>query len=159
MLSQEQRKQLLELVGSNIIKDEDGFFGSLEELMKKGRWKAKDLQLVNLLIKDGMGYMLQTLFRDWNSNENYRRYYREFNFFKPVVNINNFEQIRQEMVEGEFQEEVLKKYGVNIENIDEFSETREDRKIRQKENKEEISNLVRTKTKMMNKTKECKIKG
>ncbi|ALD61821.1 hypothetical protein ml_19 [Mollivirus sibericum] len=65
-ISAEQRQSLVEVMGPNRLCPEasDAFFGVLESWCNDTHWSSTTCEQVLSLIRDGMGFMLQRLFRD-----------------------------------------------------------------------------------------------
>lgn len=112
---------------------------------------AKDLKYINILIDDGMGYMLQTLFLEKAKNKNYERYYGNKKYYKPI-SVSELEMLSNKCKNGEISiNDVCNSYELKTINYDEFIENNSERKSRIHDEKSEINNNIIAKSKTHNK--------
>jgi len=142
ILTEEQKKTLLGLIGPNEIPNSDLFFQSLIKLHHRNKWYHKDLHLINSLINDGFGYMLEMLYKHILNNQQFIKYYGKRVFQKPI-SLDDLHTISQGVKDGSLSKsDLINDYGGHIVSPDEFLETNAERKERKEEEKSIINNDV-----------------
>lgn len=119
-LSKEDKAHLLQLIGCNTIHDSEGFYQMILTIANESEWSTDDLETLNMLIKDGMGYFLQSIFRDRFQHPLYEKHYSETVFNGSPVEINDLHVIADKLKRGEISIEDLSKYGCKISTLDQF---------------------------------------
>lgn len=152
ILTQSQRDNLLKSIGCNIIDNPTNFYSTLLEIANKSKWNIKDIQFLNQLIKDGMGYFLQSIFKDIFNHPLYNKYYGKKKYIKPMQ-MEEMHAISEKLKRNEITlEDVMNKYGGKISKIEELAETdpqRKDRLIEEKsEDNNNAANSMKIKTKL-----------
>lgn len=159
-ITQADKDELSQILGPNNFSNElqkNIFFDSLQQILNKSQWKINDLKIINQLISDSMGFMIQTLFRDKAAHPLYFRYYAN-RIFTRHRSLDELKIIANKFATGEITEEELKNYGAKVSRVSEFVETNTERKDRLEKEKSIINNDTTATSKTHNKSVEYKSK-
>ncbi len=150
-LATDEKKHYLQFIGCNTIDNSDGFYQILLNIANKSEWNAEDLSTINMMMKDGMGYFLQSIFRDKFQHPLYAKYYADKIFYRPSIGMKELYSISDKLKKGQITKEALvTECGGKITSLEEFSEQDWERKQRLQEEKAEICGDIAAKTKVKN---------
>lgn len=119
------RNEILEIMEHFEMADINAFFDVLERISASKEWKIREMRTINKLIKDNLGYVAQTIYRDRLPHPGWDRHYRGTEFekpdhlkspyhCKPLVQKKNDEPTYTEFVETRNKKRQKKKSGKTI---------------------------------------------
>ena len=140
-------------MGTNRVEDPDLFFGNLQQLIRKSKWSAKDLQMLNRMVDHRMGYALHNLFSAANQPL-FDRYYPNICPRVPMTN-ERLVEISEQLQSGKI---TLDQFRVRKIDLADFVETKEQRLQRQVAEKSLTNDTSVKCLTTSNKSNSCKVK-
>jgi hypothetical protein len=119
-LSEEEKKHLLQFVGCNSISNTEQFYQIILKIANRSEWNNETLKTLNMLINDGMGYFLQSIFRDKFQHPLYEKHYGQKVYKGPAGGIKDLHSIADKLRKGELSTEDLSNHGYRISTLEEF---------------------------------------
>jgi hypothetical protein len=126
IITSNDQEEFKATMGANNIEDPAVFFGKIQNLIRKPKWNTKDLQMLNRMVRDRMGYALHNLFVKANQPL-FDHYYPDICPRVPMTN-ERLVEISRQLQSGQITIDQL-----NVRRVDpaDYMETKEQRLQRQ----------------------------
>lgn len=112
-LSTEDKNYFLQFIGCNTISDTESFYRAILDIANKSEWNDEDLQSLNMLINDGMGYFLQSIFRDKFKHPLYGKHFGK-KVYRVPRSMSDLFDFADKLRKGEINSKDLSKHGFRI---------------------------------------------